>query len=86
MEFVLLCSSLPVKMLAENVLLKYFLSYEMNTSNEVPPVRGDALGLMTFLVSEDRSELPVSWCNLTDIIPRFATSFWQRVSTTGSFY
>ncbi len=40
---------------------------EMNTGNEVPPVRGDALGLITFLLSEDLTEVYVhgAFTNLT---------------------
>jgi Cu/Zn superoxide dismutase len=30
---------------------------KLNTNNEVPPVRGDALGLVTFMLSEDRKEV-----------------------------
>ncbi len=43
---------------------------EMNTNNEVPPVRGDATGLMTFLLSEDLKSLQVhgAFSNLTGSI------------------
>ncbi len=40
---------------------------KLNTSNEVPSVRGDALGLVTFLLSEDRKEILIHglFTNLT---------------------
>lgn len=66
LSFLFFCLTLqPVSVLAENGQMMFVA--EMNTSNEVPPVRGDALGLMTFLVSEDRSEVYVhgAFTNLT---------------------
>ncbi len=43
---------------------------ELNTNSEVPPVRGDATGLITFLLSEDLKSLQVhgAFSNLTGTI------------------
>lgn len=43
---------------------------KLNTDNEVPVVRGDALGLVTFLLSEDRKEILIHgvFSNLTGAV------------------
>ncbi|MBK9722491.1 MAG: CHRD domain-containing protein [Saprospiraceae bacterium] len=53
---------------AENGQLMFVAT--MSAGDEVPPVRSDALGLMTFLISEDRTEMFVhgAFSNLTGTV------------------
>jgi len=63
--YLLICIINPYQLLAGNGQIMFVA--KLNTGNEVPTVRGDALGLVTFTLSEDRKDVLIHglFTNLT---------------------